>query len=186
MLLQNDFEGQLESFFRLSNVKFTAQIARPFFTILKKKGIRLRVVLDNILDGGILNQGDRVRVLARAACDNLHQIIFIVQSETAAGEISRLNGDSTKISPQQKPAPLYRWSRDQTLALLNCSDDIMQKRLPADAGAEEVDGLLAEVLEQSEIPDAYGCWRPRSTKVYINTGQKPEAPLPIAGWGAPR
>lgn len=54
-------------------------------------------------------------MLARAACDNLHQIIFIVQSETAAEEISRLNGDATKISPQQMPGTFYRWS-EQTRA----------------------------------------------------------------------
>ena len=33
--------------------------------------------------------------------------------------------------------------------------------------------LLAEALERSEIPDKYGCWRPRSTKRYIMTGDRP-------------
>ena len=35
---------------------------------------------------------------------------------------------------------------------------LKKRRKPADAGAEEVDvldGLMAEVLEQSKIPDAY-------------------------------
>ena len=127
-------------------------------------------------------------MLARAACDNLHQIIFIVQSETAAEEISRLNGDNTKISPQQMPGTFYRWSEDQTRALLNCLDMqklLKKRRKPADGGAEEVDvldGLMAEVLEELKIPDAYGCWRPRSTKRHIMTGDRPTAPLPIRGW----
>ena len=45
MLLQNDFERQLKSFLRLSNVEFTAEIVRPLFTILKEKGIRLKYFL---------------------------------------------------------------------------------------------------------------------------------------------
>lgn len=125
---------------------------------------------NNVLDDGVIDQGDNIRVLTRAACDNLHHIIFIVQSEAAEEDISALNGDATNISPQQMPAPLY-WSEEETLALLNCSDDMQKlckKRLSADAGAEAVEGLTAEVLEQSKIPDEFGRWRPRSTKLYIN------------------
>ena len=43
--LQNDFERQLKSFFCLANIEYTeytAEIARPFFTSLKDKGIRVR------------------------------------------------------------------------------------------------------------------------------------------------
>ncbi|CAK9041364.1 unnamed protein product [Durusdinium trenchii] len=85
------------------------------------------------------------------------------------------------------PGTFYRWSEDQTRALLNCLDMqklLKKRRKPADGGAEEVDvldGLMAEVLEELKIPDAYGCWRPRSTKRHIMTGDRPTAPLPIRG-----
>ena len=43
---------------------------------------------------------------------------------------------------------------------------------------------LELALERSQIPDKYGCWRPRSTIRYIMTGNRPTAPtapLPIPG-----
>ena len=77
VLLQNDLERQLKSFFRLSNIEYTAEITRPLFTNLKDKGIRVRlangyILLDNVLDGGTISaqSGDRLSVLARAANDN--------------------------------------------------------------------------------------------------------------------
>ena len=58
--------------------------------MLRGKGIRLRLILDNVLYcSTIIEQsGDRLRVLARAANDNLHQVIVIVQSEAAAKDAS--------------------------------------------------------------------------------------------------
>ena len=184
VVLQNDLDRQLESFFCLS-IKFTAEIARPFFAMLRGKGIRLRLILDNVLDStSIIEQsGDRLRVLARAANDNLHQVIVIVQSETAAKDIGDLNGDTTRKG-NQMPAVWYRWSREETLELLNRISDIqelLEKQLGYDGEAEERNVLLAEALERSEIPDKYGCWRPRSTTRYIMTGDRPIAPLPIPG-----
>ena len=175
VLLQNDFERQLKSFFCLSNIEFTAEIARPFLAMLREKGIRLRLILDNVLDDGVLNQGDAIRVLARAANDNLHQVIFIVQSEAAAAEIGGVNGDTT-WQGYQMPAVWYRWSREETLEILNRTSDIqelLEKRLRDDGEAEERNVLLAEALEHSEVPDKYGRWRPRSTKRYIMTGDRP-------------
>ena len=185
VVLQNDFERQLKSFFCLSNVEFTAEIARPFFTMLRGKGIRLRLILDNVLYcSTIIEQsGDRLRVLARAANDNLHQVIVIVQSEAAAKDIGDLNGDTTRKG-NQMPAVWYRWSREEMLELLNRISDIqelLEKQLGYDGEAEERNVLLAEALERLEIPDKYGCWRPRSTKRYIMTGDRPTAPLPIPG-----
>ena len=122
-------------------------------------------------------------MLARAANDNLHQVIVIVQSETAAKDIGDLNGDTTRKG-NQMPAVWYRWSREETLELLNRISDIqelLEKQLGYDGEAEERNVLLAEALERSEIPDKYGCWRPRSTKRYIMTGDRPIAPLPIPG-----
>ena len=184
VLLQNDFERQLESFFCLSNVKYTAEITRPFFTRLKEKGIRVRLILDNVLDSSaiITQSGDRLRALARAANDNSHQVIVIVQSEAAAQEIGGLNGDTTRKG-NQMPAEFYRWSREETEALLNSTNiqELLKKPLGDDAEAEDLNVLLAEALERSEIPDKYGRWRPRSTKRYIMTGDRPTAPLPIPG-----
>ena len=185
VVLQNDFEWQLKSFFCLSNVEFTAEIARPFLTMLRGKGIRLRLILDNVLDGSTVIQqsGDRLSVLARAANDNLHQVIVIVQSEAAAKAIGDLNGDTTRKG-NQMPAVWYRWSGEETLELLNRTSNVqepLEKRLQDDGEAKERNVLLAEALERSEIPDKYGRWRPRSTKRYIMTGDRPTAPLPIPG-----
>ena len=183
VLLQNDFERQLKSFFRLSNIEYTAEIARPFFTSLRDKGIRVRLILDNVLDSStiIIQSGDRLRALARAANDNLHQVIVIVQSEAAAQEIGGLNGDTTRKG-NQMPAELYRWSREETEELLKSTNiqELLKKPLRDDEEAEDLNVLLAEALERSEIPDKYGRWRPRSTKRYIMTGDRPTAP-PIPG-----
>ena len=195
VVLQNDFERQLESFFCLSNIKFTAEIARPFLAMLREKGIRLRLILDNVLDSSTMSgqTGDRLRVLARAANDNLHQVIVIVQSEAVANDIAGLNGDTTQKG-EQMPAVWCRWSREETLELLNRTSDIqelLEKQLGKDREqreAEERNVLLTEALElaleRSQIPDKYGCWRPRSTIRYIMTGNRPTAPtapLPIPG-----
>ena len=184
VLLQNDFERQLESFFCLANIEYVAEIARPFFTKLREKGIRLRLVLDNVLDSSTIMEqsGDRLRVLARAANDNLHQVIVIVQSEAAANVIGDLNGDTTQKG-NQMPAECYRWSREETQELLNSTNiqELLKERLRDDEEAEDLNVLLAEVLERSEIPDKYGCWRPGSTKRYIMTGDRPTAPLRVAG-----
>ena len=195
VVLQNDFERQLESFFCLSNIKFTAEIARPFLAMLREKGIRLRLILDNVLDSSTMSgqTGDRLRVLARAANDNLHQVIVIVQSEAVANDIAGLNGDTTQKG-EQMPAVWYRWSREETLELLNRTSDIqelLEKQLGKDREqreAEERTVLLTEALElaleRSQIPHKYGCWRPRSTIRYIMTGNRPTAPtapLPIPG-----
>ena len=174
-------ERQLKSFFRLSNIEYTTEIARPFFTSLKDKGIRVRLMLDNVLDSGTINQqtADRLRVLARAANDNLHQVIVIVQSEAAAKKIGHLNGDTTQKN--QMPAESYRWSREETQKLLKSTNiqELLKTRLRDDEETEDLNLLLAEALELSRIPDKYGGWRPRSAKRYIMTGARPTAPLPI-------
>ena len=178
ILLQNDFERQLESFFRLSNLKYTAEIASAFFTNLKEKGIRVRLILDNVLDGGTTSaqSAHRYRMLARAANDNLHQVIVIVQSEAAAKNIGDLSGDTTQKG-NQMPAEFYRWSREGTLELLNRTtntEELLKKRLGDDGEADDLNVLEAEALERSKIPDEYGRWRPRSTIRYIMTGDTPQ------------
>ena len=133
-----------------------------------------------------------MRVLARAANANLHQVIVIGQSEAAAKDIGDLNGDTTQKG-EQMPAVWYRWSREETLELLNRTSgikELLEKQLGKDREqrAEERNVLLTEALElaleRSQIPDKYGCWRPRSTIRYIMTGNRPTAPtapLPIPG-----
>ena len=108
---------------------------------------------------------DTTRVLA-AAAEHAHQVVFLVQSENSAA-IAGLNGDTTSIPPQQiRSAAAYRWSREETLDLL--------QGFGLSTKAEEI-------LEQSQIPDESGGWRPRSTTVYIQTGRKPTAPCPAPG-----
>ena len=144
---------------------------------LKQKGIRVRLIVDNVLDAGTVTtiSADRLRVLARAANDNLHQVILIVQSEAAAKAIGDLNGATTKKGSQM-PAEFYRWSREETLELLNRlenKEELLKKRL-----GDGLKDLEAEALERAAIPDQYGLWRPRDTLRYIMTGDPPEAPLP--------
>ena len=66
--------------------------------------------------------------------------------------------------------------------VLNDLAKAKRRRTEKKGEAEERNVLLAEALERSKIPDKYGCWRPRSTKRYIMTGDRPTAPLPIRGW----
>ena len=70
------------------------------------------------------------------------------------------------------PAECYRWSREETQELLNSTNiqELLKKRLRDDEEAEDLNVLLAQALDRSEIPDKYGCWRPRSTKRDIMTG----------------
>ena len=65
--------------------------------------------------------------------------------------------------------------------VLNDLAKAKRRRTGKKGEAEERNVLLAEALERSKIPDKYGCWRPRSTKRYIMTGDRPTAPLPIPG-----
>ncbi|CAK9097581.1 unnamed protein product [Durusdinium trenchii] len=158
VVLQNDLDRQLKSFFCFSNIEFTAEIARPFFTMLRGKGIRLRFILDNVLSSTAMieQSGDRLRVLARAANDNLHQVIIIVESEAAAKDIEDLSLGDTTRKGDQMPAVWYRWSKEETLELLNRISDIqelLEKQLGYDGEAEERNVLLAEALERSEIPE---------------------------------
>ncbi|CAE7825092.1 unnamed protein product [Symbiodinium sp. CCMP2456] len=171
VLLQNNYDLQLKRFFRLSNVEFTAEVARALFASLRQKGIRLRLMFDNVLDSAMGRQDeDTTRVLARAAAEHAHQVVFLVQSENSAAAIAGLNGDTTSIPPQQtRAAAAYRWSREETLDLLQGL-----------GLSKEAD----EILEQSQIPDEFGGWRPRSTKIYIQTRRKPTAPRPAPGTGA--
>ena len=148
------------------------------------------VVLQNDFERQV--ESFRLRVLARAANANLHQIIVIGQSEAAAKDIGDLNGDTTQKG-EQMPAVWYRWSREETLELLNRTSgiqELLEQQLGKDREqrAEERNVLLTEALElaleRSQIPDKYGCWRPRSTTRYIMTGNRPTAPtapLPIPG-----
>ncbi|CAE7280203.1 unnamed protein product, partial [Symbiodinium sp. CCMP2456] len=156
VLLQNDLERQLESFFRLSDVKYTAEIARPFFTSLKNKGIKLRLILDNVLDSGTIDPqtADRLRALARAANDNLHQVIVIVQREAAAQEIGGLNGDATRKG-NQMPAEFYRWSRGETEELLKSTNiqELLKKPLRDD------EAQLPDLQARPPRPSGCGSWR---------------------------
>ena len=134
--------------------------------------------MDNMLDDRtrIGQSADRLRVLARAANDKLHQVMIIVQSEAAAKAIGDLNGATTKKGSQM-PAEFYRWSREETVKLLNGlenKEELLKTRL----GEADLKDLEAEALERAAIPDQYGLWRPRDTLRYIMTGDPPEAPLP--------
>ena len=140
--------------------------------------------MDNARDSSTIieQSGDRLRVLARAANDNFHQVIVIAQSEAAAKNIGDLNGDTTQKG-NQMPAESYRWSREETQELLSSTNirELLKKRLRQEEENDGLNVLLAGALKFSEIPDKYGCWRPRSTKRYIMTGERPTAPLPIPG-----
>ena len=178
VLLQSGFQQCLESFF-CADIKYAQGIARPFFRGLRQKGIRLRLIFDNCLDGGRIGEQseDALRVLAKAANDHLHQVIVIMQTEEAAQVISDLNGDTTNKASQM-PAEYYRWSREETLELLNRTTNI-EELLKQRLGEADLNILKDLALERATIPDPYGRWRPRSTMRYITIGATPKgAPLP--------
>eukprot|EP00439_Symbiodinium_sp_Y106_P060722 s3780_g9.t1 len=161
VLLQGNLNQRLRAFLRIADESLTDDIAEPFFRALREEDIELHVIFDNVLDSGVPNDAvqDNLKSLARAACEHQHQIIFTMQTREAAESVRDMNGDTTRIAPQQDEAfGAYRWQKNETRKLIAGLRSAKQPDL---------------ILKESEIPDDLGRWRPRATKLFASSGLKP-------------
>ena len=167
VVLQNDLDESLKTFFRLSEVSSAADIATSFFIAMHERKVRLHLIFDNVLDGGVSSdrEKDMLKALARGASRHGHQVVFTMQRKEAAESIAELNGDTTYMAElQDKSYGAYRWTQSETVQLI-------QRLL----NGQQQD--TNQILADSEIPDEIGRWRPRSTELFIQFGRKPSAPL---------
>ena len=108
----------LKDFFNVNEMKFLPAVAQYLFEILSDEGVRLQLVLDNIFDKELGEDGQMLIMLAQAAF--LHgQVVVVTQSREVAEEVGSLNGARTRVSPQQKcNVSEYRWDEMQASKLL--------------------------------------------------------------------
>ena len=78
----------------------------------------MQLVLDNIFDNQLGEDGKMLMSLARAAF-KYGQVVVVTQSREVAEEVGSLNGARTRVSPQQKcNVSEYRWNEMQASRLL--------------------------------------------------------------------
>ena len=161
VLLQGNFIGNLQDFFRVERTSQAAPVALELFRILRERGIRLQMVFDNTFDTGLQGQEADLMALTRAAHEFDHHLIAITQTAETADEVANLNGARTRKVEQQK-APSYRWSKGQAEEYLKT--------------AKGFAGEAERVLNMTQVPDEVGGWKPVDIKEYLKTGRRPEAP----------
>ena len=111
--------------------------------------------------------------LARAAFAHGHHIVAITQSKKSAEEIADLNGERTRLAPQQQQDDrTYRWSRRQAQKYL----ETMEEEMVSPNEPKEREEFIGKVLNNTLIPDDVGLWRPVAINEYMKTGHKPKAP----------
>ena len=165
----------VKKFLRLSEVSSAADIATSFFIALQERNIRLHLVFDNVLDSGVGGdkEKDILKALARGSSEFGHQVVFTMQNKESAESVAKLNGDTTRMAQQQDNAiGAYRWTRNETELLIRTLSNERQDTVQ-----------LAQQIKETEIPDEIGRWRPRATKLFIQAGLRPTAPLK-PGWAA--
>eukprot|EP00434_Breviolum_minutum_P012928 symbB.v1.2.011396.t1/scaffold764.1/size165801/2 len=108
----------LNDFFRVSNEAYIPAVAASLFGILSDRGVRLQLVLDNVFDKQLGEDGKMLMSLARAAF-KYGQVVVVTQSREVAEEVGSLNGARTRVSSQQKcNVSQYRWNEMQASRLL--------------------------------------------------------------------
>ena len=170
VLLQNDLDEELETFFRVSEVSSTAKIATAFFRAPRKQNIRLHLIFDNVLDSGATSDviKDRLKALARAACKSGHQVLFTMQEKEAADSVANLNGETTNLAAlQNSTIGAYRWTQNEATQLI--------QTLTSDS-PPQTEMNITKVLSETKIPDNFGRWRPRAIELFMTYGTKPKAP----------
>ena len=175
VVLQNDLDESLKKFLRLSEVSSAADIATSLFIALQERNVRLHLVFDNVLDSGVGGdkEKDILKALARGSSEFGHQVVFTMQNKESAESVATLNGDTTRMAQQQDNAiGAYRWTRNETELLIRTLSNETQDT-----------AQLAQQIKETEIPDEIGRWRPRATKLFIQAGLRPTAPLK-PGWAA--
>ncbi|CAJ1394280.1 unnamed protein product [Effrenium voratum] len=111
--------ARLKDFFNVEDTSFVQPVAENIFPILSDAGVRLQLVLDNIFDTELGEDGKMLMSLARAA-HGYGQVIAVTQSEGIAKEVAHLNGARTRLAPQQENVSVreYRWNEMQAYELL--------------------------------------------------------------------
>ena len=108
----------LNDFFRVSDEAYIPAVAASLFGILSDRGVRLQLVLDNVFDKQLGEDGKMLMSLARAAFEH-GQVVVVTQSREVAEEVGSLNGARTRVSSQQKcNVSEYRWNEMQASRLL--------------------------------------------------------------------
>ena len=171
-LLQGNFEKTLEDLFRVCDAKRANDVAWRLFSLLRASNKRLHIIFDNTFDNGVDKTG-MLMDLARAAFAHGHHIVAITQSKKSAEEIADLNGERTRLAPQQQQDDrTYRWSRRQAQKYL----ETMEEEMVSPNEPKEREEFIGKVLNNTLIPDDVGLWRPVAIKEYMKTGHKPKAP----------
>jgi len=170
VLLENELDYNLEEFFCLSQVSSTATIATAFFQALKKKGIRLHLVFDNVLDSGANDYivKDRLKALARAACDCGHQLLFTMQEQAAAESVASLDGVTTRMARVQNSTfGAYRWNQNEAEQLITDIKATFE-------ATPQIEMNMTKALTESKIPDELGQWTPRTINLFMQSGVVPK------------
>ena len=163
-LLQGNFEVNLEDFFRVCDVKRANDVAWCLFSLLRKSKKRLHIIFDDTFDNGVDNRNRGMLMdLARAAFTHDHHIIAITQSKKSAEEIADLNGERTRVAPQQQQDErTYRWSSRQARNYLETMEDLISPNEP-----KEREDFIDKVLNDTQVPDDVGLWRPVAIQEYV-------------------
>eukprot|EP00434_Breviolum_minutum_P046003 symbB.v1.2.041382.t1/scaffold8117.1/size13801/1 len=190
----------LNDFFRVSDEAYIPAVAANLFRILSDRGVRLQLVLDNVFDEQLGEDGKMLMSLARAAFEH-GQVVVVTQSREVAEKVGSLNGARTRVSSQQKcNVSQYRWNEMQASRLLlnlNATaklnkmlltftsttkepEDRVQRALNESLEAFSQDGAwVQENLEGARMPD--GGWKPVDIKQFLISGIKPVLVPPVAG-----
>ena len=163
VLLQGEFCQNLKKFFRLHDIGDVEDVARCFFGLLKKHGIRLQIVFDNAFDDGLQRP---LLALTRLAFEFGHHLIVVTQSKERADEVDKLNGDRTKIAKQQqgRMAEDFRWSEDLARQYLNAT--VMTEYQQQNGSS--ADGVMCRWLNGTRMRDQFGGWKPTVMNSYIS------------------
>ena len=110
----------LNDFFRVNDEAYIPAVAANLFRILSDAGVRLQLVLDNVFDDQLGEDGKMLMSLARAAF-KYGQVVVVTQSREVAEEVGSLNGARTRVSSQQKcDVSEYRWNEMQAIIQRIC------------------------------------------------------------------
>eukprot|EP00438_Fugacium_kawagutii_P016882 Skav223772 [mRNA] locus=scaffold521:184778:186200:+ [translate_table: standard] len=191
----------LKDFFNVNEMRFLPAVAQNLFPILSDKGVRLQLVLDNIFDKELGEDGKMLMSLARAAF-KYGQVVVVTQSREIAEAVGSLNGARTRVSPRQKcNVSEYRWDETQASKLLlnlNATAKLKMQspRSTPHTGtkeSEDIQRALNETLEEFKQDEAWvqerlegarmpdGGWKPVDIEQFLLSGIKPVLVPPVAG-----
>ncbi|CAJ1371905.1 unnamed protein product [Effrenium voratum] len=192
--------ARLKDFFNVADISFVPRVAELIFPILSDAGVRLQLILDDIFDDELGEDGKMLMNLACAA-HRYGQVIVVTQSERIANKVACLNGARTRLAPQQENVSQYRWNEVQArqlLLYLNATEKVKNSSKPrkarwwrwsravlqtrvetqlekavqkTKAEFREDELLISKALESASLPD--GGWKPTDIIEFLLSGKKP-------------